>query len=220
MVRSVAHPVMEIDTTPSSPTLMTSAKVPTGEEGERLKEDERIEVAGGVTRLNYSSEDINEEREMEAPSGYWFRPLGETEEQGMEGIPPLLAAHLRETERRRRTLSSREALNACRSPVHEVHHSNQQHHIRRGYTDEETASEGKPITFMDSNAREKPLRGRPWEGSRRKVKKDGIDIFAWEYSDMTGIPRTLKIGNEVFVTEQKLNENKKITPFVEIIITP
>ncbi|GJY82202.1 hypothetical protein Tco_0494953 [Tanacetum coccineum] len=37
-------------------------------------------------------------------------------------------------------------------------------------------------------------------------------IFAWEYSDMTGIPRTLKIGSEVFVTEHKLNENKKITP--------
>ncbi|GJQ93478.1 hypothetical protein Tco_0004617 [Tanacetum coccineum] len=36
---------------------------------------------------------------------------------------------------------------------------------------EETASEGKPITFMDSNAGEKPLKGRPWEGSGKKSKE-------------------------------------------------
>ncbi|GJQ93479.1 reverse transcriptase domain-containing protein [Tanacetum coccineum] len=45
-----------------------------------------------------------------------------------------------------------------------------------------------------------------------KLLRNNADIFAWEYSDMTGIPRTLKIGSEVFVTEHKLNENKKITP--------
>ncbi|GKC70930.1 reverse transcriptase domain-containing protein, partial [Tanacetum coccineum] len=128
---------------------------------------------------------------------------------------------------------------------------------------EETASKGKLITFMDRNVGEKPLKGRPWEGFRKKSKErwdnhdtnackelkiqieevvksgklahlvKGIrkgkakptklslenrqcpschaDIFAWEYSDMTGIPRTLKIGSKIFVTKHKLNENKKIT---------
>ncbi|GJT02808.1 hypothetical protein Tco_0823977 [Tanacetum coccineum] len=34
----------------------------------------------------------------------------------------------------------------------------------------------------------------------------------FEYSDMTGIPRTLKIRGTNFATEHKLNEDKKITP--------
>ncbi|GKB99366.1 reverse transcriptase domain-containing protein [Tanacetum coccineum] len=45
-----------------------------------------------------------------------------------------------------------------------------------------------------------------------KLLRDNADIFAWEYSDMTGIPRTLKIGNKIFVTKHKLNDDKKITP--------
>nr|GEU67667.1 reverse transcriptase domain-containing protein [Tanacetum cinerariifolium] len=44
-----------------------------------------------------------------------------------------------------------------------------------------------------------------------KLLKDNADIFAWEYSDMKGILITLKIRNEAFVTEHKLQENKKIT---------
>ncbi|GJQ93477.1 hypothetical protein Tco_0004616 [Tanacetum coccineum] len=80
----------EIDTTPSSPTLMTSARVPTGGRrgichGQLLptrashdKKDERIKVAGVVTQLNYSSEDVDEEREMEAPPGYRSQPPGGT----------------------------------------------------------------------------------------------------------------------------------------------
>ncbi|GKD44956.1 reverse transcriptase domain-containing protein [Tanacetum coccineum] len=121
---------MEIDTTPSSPTLMMPARVPTGKD--------RRKIEGGPwggDMIKYSSEDVDEEREMEAPLGYQSQPLGGTKEQGMKGIPRLLAAHLQETERRRRTLSPREALNARRSLVYEVHHSIQQHHIRRGYSD-------------------------------------------------------------------------------------
>ncbi|GKF54405.1 hypothetical protein Tco_0161315 [Tanacetum coccineum] len=45
-----------------------------------------------------------------------------------------------------------------------------------------------------------------------KLLRDNADIFAWEYSDMTGIPRTLKIGNKIFVIEHELNDDKKITP--------
>ncbi|GJV36831.1 hypothetical protein Tco_1409308 [Tanacetum coccineum] len=136
---------MEIDTTPSSPTLMTSVRVPTGEEGREIEGgpqptsnitsssqaqfitpvhpdmqavDEAFVVAnysqlerlmrkgmkelrlqGVVTQLNYSSEDVDEEREMEAPPGYRSQPPGGTEGQGMEGIPLLLVAHLRETEK-------------------------------------------------------------------------------------------------------------------------
>ncbi|GJZ15159.1 hypothetical protein Tco_0550836 [Tanacetum coccineum] len=28
--------------------------------------------------------------------------------------------------------------------------------------------EGRPVVFMDNNTREKPQKGRPWEGSERK----------------------------------------------------
>ncbi|GKG49782.1 hypothetical protein Tco_0518556, partial [Tanacetum coccineum] len=39
-----------------------------------------------------------------------------------------------------------------------------------------------------------------------------VDVFAWQYSDMTGIPRTLRIRGTNFATEHKLNKDKKITP--------
>ncbi|GJR72934.1 hypothetical protein Tco_0085299 [Tanacetum coccineum] len=45
-----------------------------------------------------------------------------------------------------------------------------------------------------------------------KLLKDNVNIFAWQYSDMTGIPRTLKIGGTNFATKHKLKENKKATP--------
>ncbi|GKD38037.1 hypothetical protein Tco_1258244, partial [Tanacetum coccineum] len=45
-----------------------------------------------------------------------------------------------------------------------------------------------------------------------KLLKDNADVFAWQYSDMKGIPRTLRIGGTNFATEHKLNENKKVTP--------
>ncbi|GJZ66102.1 hypothetical protein Tco_0622798 [Tanacetum coccineum] len=45
-----------------------------------------------------------------------------------------------------------------------------------------------------------------------KLLRSNAYIFAWEYSDMTGIPRTLKIGSEIFITENKLNKDKKTTP--------
>ncbi|GJR06328.1 hypothetical protein Tco_0529312 [Tanacetum coccineum] len=45
-----------------------------------------------------------------------------------------------------------------------------------------------------------------------KFLKENIDIFYWKYSNMTGIPRMIKIGEENFVTEHKLNEDKKTIP--------
>ncbi|GKC85278.1 hypothetical protein Tco_1140995 [Tanacetum coccineum] len=82
-----------------------------------------LRLHGVVTCLNYSSEDVDKERELEVPLGFRSQPPRETEGQATEGVPPLLAAHLRETERRRRTLSPWEASNSHRSPAHGVHHS-------------------------------------------------------------------------------------------------
>ncbi|GKE11378.1 hypothetical protein Tco_1414929 [Tanacetum coccineum] len=45
-----------------------------------------------------------------------------------------------------------------------------------------------------------------------KLLRNNADVFAWQYSDMARIPQTLKIRDEIFVTEHKLNEDKKITP--------
>ncbi|GKB89569.1 hypothetical protein Tco_0961841, partial [Tanacetum coccineum] len=45
-----------------------------------------------------------------------------------------------------------------------------------------------------------------------KMLRDNVDMFAWKYSDMTGIPRTIKVGEETFVTKHMLNEDKKISP--------
>ncbi|GJZ25565.1 reverse transcriptase domain-containing protein [Tanacetum coccineum] len=38
--------------------------------------------------------------------------------------------------------------------------------------------------------------------------KLNVDIFAWTYADMTGIPRTIMVGGKPFITEHKLNELK------------
>ncbi|GJZ63644.1 hypothetical protein Tco_0620065 [Tanacetum coccineum] len=45
-----------------------------------------------------------------------------------------------------------------------------------------------------------------------KMLKDDVDVFAWQYLDMTGILRTLRIRGKNFATEHKLKEDKKITP--------
>nr|GEX55226.1 reverse transcriptase domain-containing protein [Tanacetum cinerariifolium] len=49
------------------------------------------------------------------------------------------------------------------------------------------------------------------EGYYVKLLKNNADVFAWQYSDMTRILRTLKIRGTNFATEYKLNEDKKIT---------
>ncbi|GKC44629.1 hypothetical protein Tco_1062351 [Tanacetum coccineum] len=51
--------------------------------------------------------------------------------------------------------------------------------LRRSNEDgevEETASEGRPITFMDSNTGENPPKRRPCEGSRKKIEKGGTEV--------------------------------------------
>ncbi|GJS35615.1 hypothetical protein Tco_0533997 [Tanacetum coccineum] len=45
-----------------------------------------------------------------------------------------------------------------------------------------------------------------------KLLRDNSDIITWKYYDRIGIPRTLKIGEEIFVTKHKLNEDKKVIP--------
>ncbi|GJY33241.1 hypothetical protein Tco_0417710, partial [Tanacetum coccineum] len=44
----------------------------------------------------------------------------------------------------------------------------------------------------------------------RDLLKENIDIFAWTYSDMTEIPRTIMVGGRPFITEHRLNELKHI----------
>lgn len=51
-----------------------------------------------------------------------------------------------------------------------------------------------------------------FKASLEKLLKDNKDIFAWTYSDMTGVPRSLMIDGKPFGTEHKLNEFKHIEP--------
>ncbi|GJX45160.1 hypothetical protein Tco_0261836 [Tanacetum coccineum] len=142
--------VLEIDTTPSSPTLVTLAAVVLDEEEREVIGRPQLTIPlnptsnitsnshthfGMATHFNYSSEDVDEERELEAPPGFRPQPLKETEGQTMQGIPPLLVAHLQETERMRRTLSPREASVAHISPVHGANNLSQQLHTIGGGTD-------------------------------------------------------------------------------------
>ncbi|GJZ57999.1 hypothetical protein Tco_0613493 [Tanacetum coccineum] len=79
-----------------------------------------LRLQGVATRLNHSSDDVDKERKLEAPPGFWSQPPGGAEEPAMEGIPLLIAAHLRETERRRRTLSPIGASDVRREPPNRV----------------------------------------------------------------------------------------------------
>ncbi|GKC90452.1 hypothetical protein Tco_1151101 [Tanacetum coccineum] len=40
--------------------------------------------------------------------------------------------------------------------------------------------------------------------------RSNADVFAWTYTDMTGIPRIITVGGKPFNTEHKLNEYKHI----------
>ncbi|GKA87851.1 hypothetical protein Tco_0809615 [Tanacetum coccineum] len=68
---------------------------------------EALRLQGVATWLNYSSEDVDEKREMKAPPEVSSQPSITTREPITRNIPLFLASHLRETERRRRTLSPR-----------------------------------------------------------------------------------------------------------------
>ncbi|XP_071698993.1 uncharacterized protein [Rutidosis leptorrhynchoides] len=46
----------------------------------------------------------------------------------------------------------------------------------------------------------------------RKLLQANVDVFAWENSDMTGIPRTINVQGSSFITEHRLNEHKHIEP--------
>ncbi|XP_071739377.1 uncharacterized protein [Rutidosis leptorrhynchoides] len=46
----------------------------------------------------------------------------------------------------------------------------------------------------------------------RKLLQSNMDVFAWEYGDMTGIPRTLNIQGKEMITEHRLNEYKHLEP--------
>ena len=47
----------------------------------------------------------------------------------------------------------------------------------------------------------------------QKLLQRNIDVFAWEYTDMTGVPRVINVDGEEFITEHRLNERRDITPF-------
>ncbi|GJS13482.1 hypothetical protein Tco_0407954 [Tanacetum coccineum] len=125
---------------------MTSARVPTGEERKEIEEGPQpikpLNLAFDITSSSQAQfitpvhpntqavdeafvmAKVDKEREMEAPLRYQTQPFVGAEGVRHGGYTAALAAHLREVKRRRRTLSPREALNACRSPVYEVHYSN------------------------------------------------------------------------------------------------
>ena len=46
----------------------------------------------------------------------------------------------------------------------------------------------------------------------RRLLRKNTDVFAWEYSDMVGVPRVISVNGEDFVTEHRLNEYKHISP--------
>ncbi|GJU66804.1 hypothetical protein Tco_1253063 [Tanacetum coccineum] len=56
-----------------------------------------LRFQGVATWLNYSSEDVDEEREMEAPPEIMSQPSSLAKEPVTWNIPPLLASYLRET---------------------------------------------------------------------------------------------------------------------------
>ncbi|GKC55723.1 hypothetical protein Tco_1083321 [Tanacetum coccineum] len=166
-----------------------------------------LRLQGVATCLNYSSEDVDEDRELEVPLRFRSQPPRGTKGQAMEGVPPLLAAHLRETKRRRRTLSPKEGesvqafitrytdetsqitrLNEDQRIVGFIHGVKIKSLVKfistklpesydglmekvYSWLQAETASEGRPITFMDSNSGEKTPKRRPCEGSRKKNRE-------------------------------------------------
>nr|GEU94048.1 reverse transcriptase domain-containing protein [Tanacetum cinerariifolium] len=98
--------VKEIDTTPPSPTLMTSTTLildgverevvrgpqlitprnPTSNITSSIQAHFDLRLQGIATRLNYSSEDVDEERDMEALLGFQPQTLGETQGHTMQGL--------------------------------------------------------------------------------------------------------------------------------------
>ncbi|GKE18265.1 hypothetical protein Tco_1425842 [Tanacetum coccineum] len=46
---------------------------------------------------------------------------------------------------------------------------------------------------------------------QKEVRERRKDVYT-TLSGFSGLPRTFKLGSEIFVTEHKLNEDKKITP--------
>ncbi|XP_071719443.1 uncharacterized protein [Rutidosis leptorrhynchoides] len=45
-----------------------------------------------------------------------------------------------------------------------------------------------------------------------KVLQANVDVFTWENSDITEIPRTINVQGSPFVTEHRLNEHKHLEP--------
>ncbi|GKC82812.1 hypothetical protein Tco_1138529 [Tanacetum coccineum] len=67
--------------------------------------DTQLRLRGVTTRFEYSSEDVDEDIQMEGPPGFQLQPSANTKIQGKQNLPPLLAAHHREIEQRRMTFS-------------------------------------------------------------------------------------------------------------------
>lgn len=81
------------------------------------------------------------------------------------------------------------------------------------------AEHGEPeeqIVINDSHPEQGVTIGRklPMAFKRKleKLLKAYKDVFAWKYSDMTGVPKTLVIDNKSLNTKHKLNESMHIEP--------
>ncbi|GJZ83726.1 hypothetical protein Tco_0648899 [Tanacetum coccineum] len=69
------------------------------------KQMKEIRLRGVTARFEYSSEDVDEDIQMEGPPGFQLQPSTNTEIQATQNLPPLLPAHHREIEQRRMTFS-------------------------------------------------------------------------------------------------------------------
>ncbi|GJU28943.1 hypothetical protein Tco_1172532 [Tanacetum coccineum] len=73
------------------------------------KQIKRLRLRGVTTQLKYYSEDVAEDMQTEGPPAFRSQPSVNTKNKGMQNLSPLLAAHLRETEQRQRSLSPTQA---------------------------------------------------------------------------------------------------------------
>ncbi|GJU88762.1 hypothetical protein Tco_1301185 [Tanacetum coccineum] len=74
---------------------------------------------------------------------------------------------------------------------------------------EETASKGKPITFMDKITGDKTQKGRPWEGSRKTNREKQDRFNPYKEPNLEILQSLTKSPREILVTEKVGNTSTK-----------
>lgn len=74
----------------------------------------------------------------------------------------------------------------------------------------------KGVAINESHPEHKVIVGKKFPTTFKKrlgkLLEAYKDVFAWSYSDMTGITRTLMIDGEPFNTEHRLHESRNVKP--------